>query len=655
MRLRLFVLLALCFSPVPLLANLVPPPVQATDTPTAPPNAPVRPVIDTYYGVKVVDPYRYLESFADPEVAAWLKAQNDYTRVVLASLPGRQTLLKRVAELDESAGADIGRAQRLPGDVYVYTKLIAGEDNYRLYIRNGLNGKERLLLDPETVAISEANRKKGKNAIGTFAVSNDLKYVAVTIIPGGSENDTEIHVIETGSGREIGDAIHRCCIKSNPMWMPDSRSFVYGRLQDLPANVSSTEVRQKYRAYLHVLGSSPSDDESIFGYGVVPSIDVDPKLFPSIRIQPDSKYALGVIGSPIAQPNSAFYIAPMSSVGKKGTVWRKIADLSDDVADIAMHGNDLYLLTFKNTPRYKIVRLDARNPNLASAETVVPSGEAVIQEITCAQDALYIKVLDGGIGKVLRLAYARGARPEAISLPFSGNASLFGTDPRVPGALLLVNSWTRAYTIRAYDPKTKTTSDTNLQPTGPHDEFTNVEAEELKIPSHDGTLVPLSIVHPKGMKLDGTNPTLLYGYGAYGYSLSPSFDFTELAWYERGGVNATCHVRGGGEYGEEWHDAGKRQTKSNSWLDFIACAEYLIKKKYTSSPRLAGQGASMGGVTVGRAVIEKPELFGAILLDAGIFDFLRAETADLLDNAEQGNSKTEQDSRHFMPWVPTTL
>jgi prolyl oligopeptidase len=219
---------------------------------------------------------------------------------------------------------------------------------------------------------------------------------------------------------------------------------------------------------------------------------------------------------------------------------------------------------------------------------------------------------------------------------------LFGADPRVPGALLLVNSWTKAGAIWAYDPKTKTTSDTYLQPTGPHDEFTNVEAEELKIPSYDGTLVPLSIVHPKGMKLDGSNPTLLYAYGSYGYAISPSFDLTELAWYERGGVNATCHVRGGGEYGEEWHDAGKRQTKNNSWLDFIACAEYLIKNKYTSSPRLAGQGASMGGVTVGRAVTEKPELFGAILLDAGIFDFLRAEAADHLDNAEQGDSKTEQ-------------
>jgi dienelactone hydrolase len=164
---------------------------------------------------------------------------------------------------------------------------------------------------------------------------------------------------------------------------------------------------------------------------------------------------------------------------------------------------------------------------------------------------------------------------------------------------------------------------------------------EVKVPSHDGTLVPLSIVYPKAMKLDGLNPTLLYGYGAYGYALGPEFDFTRLAWYERGGVNATCHVRGGGEYGEEWHHAGKGATKPNTWLDFIACAHYLIEKKYTSPSRLAGQGASMGGIMIGRTITDRPDLFAAILVDAGVPDMLRAEATELIDAPEVGNSKTE--------------
>jgi len=633
----------LCFAGIsslrPPLSNSVP--SRNTSPFQSPPTAPVRPVADIYYGTKVVDPYRYMENLAEPEVQSWIKAQNNYAGAVLASLPGRQKLLSRIVELDQSTTADIGKVRPLPGDVYLYTKLLAGEDTYKLYMRRGLQGAETLLVDPERIMIAEANRRKGKNAIGTFVPSNDLKYVAVTITPGGAENDTEIHVLEIASGRESGDVIHRCCIKSDPMWLPDNRSFVYGRLQELPAGAPATEVRQKYRTYLHVLGANPEKDQAVFGYGVVPSIEVDPRLYASIRTQPDSKYALGVIGLPIAARNSAFYIAPANAIGKSAIAWRKVADLSDDVADIAIHGDDLYLLTFKKRPRYEVVHLDARNPDMASARTIVPGGEAVIEEMTPGQDALYLRLLDGGIGHVLRVPYGMGEKVERVSLPYEGGVSLFGSDPRVRGTLLLLNSWTRAYKIYTYDPSTRKVFDTNLQPAGPHDEFANVEAVEVKVPSHDGTLVPLSIAHPKGMKLDGLNPTLLYGYGAYGISQRPVFEQTLLAWYERGGVNATCHVRGGGEYGEEWHRAGKGPTKSNTWLDFIACARYLIENKYTSPTHLAGEGGSMGGLMVGRAITERPDLFAAVLVEVGVQDMLRAEVEDLIDVPEVGDSKTE--------------
>jgi prolyl oligopeptidase len=655
MRAARFLLCALCLGPVPLAAHSVHLRVRAESAnsswPPSPPTAPVRPVTDTYYGTRVTDPYRYMENLADPEVQSWIKAQNDYTRAVLASLPGRQQLLKRIVELDESTSADVGSMQRLPGDIYLYTKLLAGEDTYKLYIRKGLTGEEKVLLDPERVNIAEASRGKGKNVIGSFVPSNNLKYVAVTIVPGGSENDTEMHILEISIGRETGDVIPHCCFKSTAAWLPDDHSFVYGRLQKLPAGAPATEVRQKYRSYLHVLGADPEKDQAVFGYGVVPSIDVDPRVFASIRIEPDSKYALGVIGLPVGAPSSAFYIAPVNAIGKPATAWRKVADVSDGVADIAIHGDDLYLLTFKNAPRYKVTHLDARNPDLSSAETVIPPTDAVLEDMAPAQDALYVRVLDGGIGRVLRLPYGAGARAEKLALPFDGAVfrfrtplpqnSAFTSDPRVSGMLLLLNSWTQAYRIYAYDPSTRKVFDTNLQPSGPHDEFTNVEAVEVKVPSHDGTLVPLSIAHPKGMKLDGSNPTLLFGYGAYGISQGPEFDQMLLAWYERGGVNATCHVRGGGEYGEEWHQAGKGPTKSNTWLDFIACAQYLIENKYTSPAHLAGQGGSMGGVMVGRALTDRPDLFAAILVDSGVPDMLRAETTDLIDVPEVGDSKTE--------------
>jgi prolyl oligopeptidase len=655
MRAALFVLCALCLVSVHLGAHSVPLRVRAQSAkasrPSFLPSAPVRPVTDTYYGTKVVDPYRYMENLADPEVQSWIKTQNDYTRAVLANLPGRQQLLKRIVELDESTSADVGSMRRLPGDIYLYTKLLAGEDSYKLYIRKGLTGEEKLLLDPERVAIAEASRGKGKNVIGSFVPSNNLKYVAVTVIPGGSENDTELHVIENATGREIDDVIPHCCFKSTPAWLPDDHSFVYGRLQKLPAGALANEVRQKYRTYLHVLGADPEKDQAVFGYGVVPSINVDPRLYTSIRIEPNSKYALGVIGLPVGAPSAEFYIAPVNAIGKPATAWRRVADVSDGVADIAIHGDDLYLLTFKNAPRYKVLHLDARNPDLSSVETVIPESDAVLEDMAPAQDALYVRVLDGGIGRVLRLPYGAGAQAEKLSLPFDGAVfrfrnplpqnSAFTSDPRVPGMLLLLNSWTMAYKIYAYNPSTRKVFDTNLQPSGPHDEFTNVEAVEVKVSSYDGTLVPLSIAHPKGMKRNGLNPTLLSGYGAYGISQNPEFDQTLLAWYERGGVKATCHVRGGGEYGEEWHQAGKGPTKPNTWLDFIACAQFLIENKYTSPAHLAAEGGSMGGITVGRAITDRPDLFAAVLVDRGVPDMLRAETADLIDVPEVGDSKTE--------------
>jgi prolyl oligopeptidase len=218
------------------------------------------------------------------------------------------------------------------------------------------------------------------------------------------------------------------------------------------------------------------------------------------------------------------------------------------------------------------------------------------------------------------------------------------TDARVPGALLYVTTWTKAFKVYAYDPESMKVTDTGIQPTGPFDDPANLESVELKVPSHDGTMVPLSIIHRKGLKLDGTNPTLLDGYGSYGYSITPYFGAVQLAWYELGGVNATCHVRGGGEYGEEWHLAGKGATKPNTWLDFIACARYLVDRKYTSPARLAGTGGSAGGILIGRAITERPDLFGAAIIDVGMLDALRTETSANGETniPEFGTVKTEE-------------
>jgi len=608
--------------------------------PSKPPVAPVRPVTDDYFGTKVTDPYRYMENLQDPEVQAWIKAQNDYTQAALARIPGREPLLGRIRELDQSVPQVQG--WRLSGDLYGILKQLPGEDVARLYLRHGLAGEDRLLADPEKFTLAPVDQGKGKNVIAGSAVSNSGEYVALGIVPGGDELHGELHVVETATGRETGDVIPEVGAEAwYPNWMPDNRSFVYGRLQKLPPDAPAAEVRQKFRAYLHVLGTDPEKDQPVFGYGVVPSIAVDPTLIASVQTQPDSRYALGVLNGSVT-PNSAYYIAAVDSVGKSNASWQTVADFADGVTSIAMHGDDLYLLTYKNAARYKVIRTDARKPDLASAETVVPPSDAVVTGISPAQDALYVQLLDGGIGRVLRVPYGGHPQAEEIALPFKG-AAYVGTDPRLPGALLYLTAWTRAFKIYAYDPATKQVTDTKLQPAGPYDDPATIESVEVKVSSFDGTQVPLSIVRGKGIKLDGSNPTLLEGYGGYGISYSPYFEPVQLAWYEKGGVYAVCHTRGGGEYGEEWHLAAKGPTKPNTWRDFIACAQYLIDNKYTSPARLAGLGASAGGILIGRAITERPDLFGAAIDLVGVSDTLRFE---LTQNGETnipelGSVKTE--------------
>lgn len=622
-------------------------PLVPPSAPSAPPVAPVRAVTDDYHGTKVVDPYRYMEDLKDPEVQAWFKGQNDYTRAVPAGLPGRAQLLMRIRELDQSV--PLVSARQLPGDLYLIFKRLPTEDVGKLYLRSGLKGQDRLLVDPEKITLTAANQSKGKNDILGFAVSDDAQYTVVGIVPGGSETNAELHVIENASGRETGDVLSRGVGPEawQPYWLPDNRSFVYGRMQTLPPDAPAAEARQKFRSYLHVLGTEPGKDAPVFGFGVVPSIEVDPSLIASVRIQRGSRYALGVLNGSVT-PNSAYYIAPVDSIGKPNPTWRKIADFADGVTDIAIHGDDLYLLTYKDAPRYKIVRIDARGRgrDLASSEIVVPPSEFVTTGMSPAQDALYVRLLDGGVGRLLRVPYGATPKAERVALPFKG-ALYERADPRLPGALLYMTSWTKDFKIYAYDSKTKAVTDTSLQPAGPYGDPVNVESVEVKAPSYDGTLVPLSITYPKGMKLDGSNPTYLSGYGAYGYTSDPYFAPTNLAWHEKGGVMAVCHVRGGGEYGEEWHLAGKGRTKSNTWRDFIACAQYLIDNKYTSPARLAGEGTSAGGILIGRAITERPDLFGAALINVGLEDALRAETTNNGETniPEFGSTNTEEGFR----------
>jgi prolyl oligopeptidase len=294
------------------------------------------------------------------------------------------------------------------------------------------------------------------------------------------------------------------------------------------------------------------------------------------------------------------------------------------VTGFDVHGDDLYLVSHHLASRYKVLHTRLSNPDVAQADVIVPPSDAVVQNVAAASDALYVQSLDGGIGRLARVPYSSG-KPEQIALPLDGSLTLSATEPRVPGTLLELTSWTRAHKIYGYDPVSETVADTKLQPVGKYDEPADLESHELKVKSYDGTFVPLSIVYKKGLKRDGKNPLLLEGYGSYGITFDPYFDPRMIAWFEQGGVFAVAHVRGGGEYGEDWHVAGKLLTKPNTWKDFIASAQYLIDEKYTDTPHLAIEGGSAGGITIGRSITERPDLFAVAIDAVPMSDVVRAE------------------------------
>ena len=584
---------------------------------SSPPTAPVRVVTDEYFGVKVPDPYRYMEDLSNPEVAAWFKEENDYTRAILGRIPGRAALLARVKTLDEGAPARITDLRRLPGDRYFYQKRLASEDVAKLYFRDGLKGDEKLLVDPTKFMTSGGPHY----VISYYAPSFDGRYVAAGISAAGSE-DAVLRVFDTSTAKETGDVIDRAQFGS-PSWMPDGRSLLYNRLQKLEATSAPTDRYLNSRAYLHVLGTQPDKDRLVFGVGT-PNVNIDPADIPFVATWPSASYALGVIAHGVRNEITA-YAAPLDTLSGAAPVpWKRFCDVDDDVTAFDVHAGDLYLLSHHGASRYKVLHTKLSDPDVARAEVVVPPGEAVVQNIAAASDALYIQELDGGIGRLVQLSYS-GGKPQRIQLPFDGSVGLSATEQRVQGTLVELTSWTKARKIYDYSPSTKNVTDTKLQPAGKFDAPADLESVEVKAKSYDGTLVPLSIVYRKGAKLDGSNPALLEGYGAYGITLDPFFDPKMIAWYEHGGVFAVAHVRGGGEYGEDWHLAGKLLKKPNTWKDFIACAEYLINQKYTSTPRLAIEGGSAGGVTIGRSITERPELFAVAIDAVPMSDVVRAE------------------------------
>jgi prolyl oligopeptidase len=592
----------------------------AAAAPTPPPRPAVRPVTETHFGVTVTDPYRYFENPKDPGLAAYFKAQSAYTRAVLDGLPGRAALAKRIAELD-NATETIADVQPV-GGTYFYRKRPAGANSTRIYARAVAGGPERLVFDPDRFARSTSQHY----SIDYYSPSPHGRYVAVGISEGGSEN-TVLHVVDARSGRMLSDVIERA-IYIPPSWREDGRSFYYFRTPKAAPDAPQSAKDTKGVARLHLLGRDPDRDPAIFGFGLTPRIPFAPEDAAIVSVSPRSRWAIAEVAHGV-QNEVRVYAAPAATAVGPRAPWRKIADYADDVTAAVAAGDTLYLSAHKGAPRHRILAVDLGRGTLANARVAVPESSRVVEDIALAGDGLYLRDLEGGLSQLRRLAVDRDGAPGAVTgvpLPFTGAIDSFATDPMVPGVTFVLQSWTesprwyRAGTNDAIvDTALRRKSDVDLSA---------IASSEVLATSADGTKVPLSIVMRKDAALDGTHPTLVDGYGAYGIVIRPAFSATRLAWLERGGVFAECHPRGGGEYGEDWHFGAHIATKQRTVDDFIACARYLIDHKYTQPAKLAGEGTSAGGVTIGNAIVQHPELWAAALDVVGDTNPVRDEFAE---------------------------
>jgi prolyl oligopeptidase len=589
--------------------SLIPPSLRAAaakGTAPAAPAARIDVVRDTYFGETLSDPYRWMENSKDPDWMPFLKGQNDHTRAVIDALPGRAALLKRIEQLSGESVAT-SRVQRAGGMIFIQQRPL-GADNFKLFVREALSGPSRVLVDPTVMSSA-----KGHVSLDWWRASPDGKYVVYGLSKDGSE-DSLLHVLSVADGKNLPETIPNT-EGANPQWLDDVSGFFYTQLTGA---VATPERYLDAQARFHKLGTDPKSDPILMKRGLVAGVDYDKIQVPTIITSPGSRFAILQLAD--VRPEARFFIAPLADAITGKAKWISFAGFEDEMTDLELDGNDLYLLVNKGSPRGRIVKTSAAAPSIANGTLVVPQNALVIESLGRARDGIYLKIMDGGISRLQRLS--RDGKVADIALPFDGTIGAVFAVPNEDGALISLQGWLDPAGIWSVDSAGRL-ADTGITPK-PAIDASAYEAKRFFATAKDGVKIPYTLIYRKGMKQDGSNPTWISAYGSYGLAaFTPTFAGRTLALVDAGAIVGYANVRGGGEYGREWHKAGQLANKPNTWRDLIAVCEELIAKKYTSSKNLGIGGRSAGGITVGRAMTERPELFAAVIDGVGWSNPLR--------------------------------
>ena len=625
--------------------------VVAQTTPSAPlayPPAPKGTQVDVYHGVNIADPYRPLEEVDAPSTKAWVDAQNKLTDAFMATIPERAAIRNRLTTLWNYARYSVPFKEK---NRYFYFQNTGLQNQSVLFVQDGRDGRPRMLLDPNVLSAD------GTVALGGVASSDDAHYIAYSLSTSGSDW-REIHVRDADTGRDLSDVL-KWVKFSNIAWTHDNRGFFYSRYDEPTSGNAMTNANKNHKLYYHRVGQPQSRDQLVYDRPDQPDW-----LFTG-SVSEDGQYLI-INVSQGTDVRTRLYFIDLDNPGKPqidNPVVRLIDRLDAEYEFVGNRGTIFYVRTDKNAPKGRVVGISIYNPREERWSTLIPESKDALISATTVGDDVAANYLQDAHSTVRLYATGRDNRRDDVRrgqppqqprnpgsvyddtstapivtrerIPSVGGFSLRGEIP-LPGIgsvdviqghhgddemFYSLTSFLYPTTIYRFDLKDRR----NEVFRAPKVDFdpTKYETRQVFYTSKDGTRVPMFITAKKGLVLDGNNPTLLYAYGGFNIAETPSFSAANIAWLEMGGIYALANIRGGGEYGKEWHEGGMLAKKQNVFDDFIAAAQYLISQKYTSTPKLAIRGGSNGGLLIGAVENQRPDLFGAALPEVGVMDMLR--------------------------------
>ncbi|HVP07474.1 MAG TPA: prolyl oligopeptidase family serine peptidase [Candidatus Acidoferrum sp.] len=570
------------------------------------PVTPKRPVTDTFFGVKVTEDYRWLENGKDPEVKAWVDKENELTRSTLDAYPQRAQVAAHLMALYSTESPTYGSLEKRPGLLFAMKDQPPKQQQFLVTLKSPDDTSgERVVVDPNALDST------GGTAIDFYVPSHDGRLVAVSLSQGGSENGT-VHIFEVATGKELGDAIPRVAYPTgggSVAWNADNSGIWYTRY---PAEGERPPQDMHFfqQVYFHKLGTPLTSDQYAIG-----------KEFPRIaevvlQTTDDGKHVLATVANGDGGQYAHYICGPS---GK----WSQITQFSDRISEARFGLNQsLFLLSRLDAPNGKILEMPLTVTELSKTRTIIPQSDVAIQDFVPSANRLYVVDMVGGPTRIRVFDLAGKEQVPIATEPISAVRSVTWME----GDEILYNqqSYLHPAAWFKYDPSMPAPSKTAMF-LKTKVNFDDAEVTREMVTSKDGTKVPINILHLKGIKLDGQNPTILYGYGGYNISMTPSFSTFRRVWLDQGGVYAIANIRGGGEFGDEWHQEGNLTKKQNVFDDFAACAKYLIDVGYTNPAKLAIEGGSNGGLLMGAALTQHPEYYRAVVSFVGIYDMLRVE------------------------------